>query len=303
MAKRRSVKHQEKPKKRRDKGNYILYYLIFSIIFIAISVTLSFTHFFKIESVQVSGNNKYLEEHLIASTGIVLGSSIFDLDRDGIAQTLKNEYVYIEDVQVKIQFPPSIVLDISQAKPIASIKNGERYVLMSGDGTILEEVDKDRASSLPIIMGLGEPTEEWGLEFSSNMEEILVEEDEEASSLLVLNTADKIPPSEQERIDMVTALYDAIDNTGFGRIDIIDTSNILNLIVVYDNRLIIQLGAAADLDYKLKFIMETAEYNNTNFSGIIDSTISKQLRVRKADVATIIDESYSIAQVEVETVT
>ncbi len=299
---------KKKQEAKKKKNSSIWYYFIFFGIFVAISATLSMTEFFKIERVLVSGNNKYPPENIIATADIEIGTSIFALDTQRVKNALKEEYVYIEDVEIKREFPPTIILDIKQAKPIAEIENGENYALVSAKGIVLEEVEEEN-HSLPLIVGIGSSEQVQTLSATPNQEADASSALNEMADSIVsaavptlpqLMPGDEIMPDDKIKMEMVENLGEALEVTGFGDLDTIDTGNDLNLIIVYDNRLIIELGSAVDLDYKLSFIMQTSEYNNPNFSGVIDATISKQLRVRKADVSELLGEDFTVLTTQVD---
>lgn len=52
---------------------------------------------------------------------------------------------------------------------------------------------------------------------------------------------------------MLKSLVDAVEETGFERITLVDFTDRLNMLLVYDNRVMIELGSQANLPYKLKF--------------------------------------------------
>lgn len=84
---------------------------------------------------------------------------------------------------------------------------------------------------------------------------------------------------------MLKFLTAAIEKTGFEGINLIDISDRLNLIAVYDNRIIMELGSEGNLEYKLRFASEViSEQLDENFEGTVDLSIHKQLRAKPTDI-------------------
>ena len=79
---------------------------------------------------------------------------------------------------------------------------------------------------------------------------------------------------------MLTYLVDALESTGFPDVTQVDLTDRLNMQIVYQDRLLIQLGSEADLEYKLQFVTYALENSvEEGFEGILDASIPKELHI------------------------
>ena len=145
MASGPSVKRQtsgappERPKRKKKKrrGSYALYYILFHFLIIAACVILSLTVFFKVEAIYVKGTDKYPKQEIVKESGIQLEENLFRIDYKTAKQKILAKFPYIEDVSLDMAFPPSVIINVTQAKPIAMLElsSGE-YVLIDHRGMV-----------------------------------------------------------------------------------------------------------------------------------------------------------------------
>ncbi|MEF9983105.1 MAG: FtsQ-type POTRA domain-containing protein [Oscillospiraceae bacterium] len=304
---------------RKRYVKYRLYYLIFFLVFAAISFYLATTKFFMIESVDVSGTNKYSKAEIIEFANIKIGTNLFKVDKKKIKKEMIEKYEYIEDVNVKVAFPPSIIFEIKQAEPFALVKDSDDYLLVSEKWRILERTAEPVTTRMPIVMGMSTSTKssvEAKAENDKNAQtaaaesEINSDEEEQLSvqksnfsidkSIGQAQPGEYLSKENNETLAMLTSLLEAFEKTDFKDVTKIDISDRLNMKIVYQDRLLINLGNVDNLEYKLNFIKKIKEFDEeSNFEGVVDatipgvsdSTIPKELRVREMDISQMISEN------------
>jgi len=138
QAENRAVSSRKKRRRKRHKSNRILYYILVLFILLVVGVALSLTVFFKITAISVKGVSKYPVSVVQQLTGISAGDNLFRVDL-GAAKEKIMELPYVEDVTLRRSYPPEIVVEVTQAQPVAALEeeNGG-YTLISADGRILE---------------------------------------------------------------------------------------------------------------------------------------------------------------------
>ncbi len=243
-------------RRRRRRGNMILYYLLLFLVIVSVGVTLSLTVFFGIETVTVTGTDKYTQQNLVQATGIALGDNLFRIDKQQIIENLLS-FPYIEEVQVSRGYPPGLLVQVTEARPMAAVKTGGDYLVLSGKGRILE-------------VGLQEPPD---------------------TALVVTGFAITGQPGEmaaeehQENLLMIRYLLQAVTQTGFTGIQELDLSDRLNMVVNYENRIRLELGSEGELDYKLNFARTIIEQElEPGFKGIVDVSNLGQAWTREINV-------------------
>jgi hypothetical protein len=85
-----------------------------------------------------------------------------------------------------------------------------------------------------------------------------VGEEESAEEKAIREKADEINKEKAERVQasltMITYLFDAIAESGFSDVTNVDVTDRLNMKIVYENRLLLELGTEADMPYKLELL-------------------------------------------------
>ncbi|MEG1152783.1 MAG: FtsQ-type POTRA domain-containing protein [Oscillospiraceae bacterium] len=304
---------------RKRYAKFRLYYMIFFLLFAAISFYLATTKFFLIEAVDVSGTNKYTKEEIIEFANIKIGTNLFKVDKKKIKKEMIEKYEYIEDVNVKVVFPPSIIFEIKQAEPFALVKDNDDYLLVSEKWRVLERTAEPVMTRMPIVMGMSTPKNPQAVTQTKNVEGTqmaMVKDDansddenqlngEKSNELIKKNTGQAMPgeylsKENNETLAMLTSLLEAFELTNFSGVTKIDISDRLNMKIVYQDRLLIHLGNIDNLEYKLNFIKKIKEFEEeSNFEGVVDatipgvsdSTIPKELRVREMDISAMISEN------------
>ncbi len=244
-------------RRRRHKSNPVLWYILFFLVLAGTVTTLSLTVLFPIEEITVTGCSQYPQQQLVETTGIQLGENLLRIPRAAIRERLL-ELPYVDEVAIRIDYPPTVYITITQATAVAALQQGTSYALLSAKGRLL-------------ATGLPEPPEELPLALGLQAEG--------------LGAGEYLPPEQQEALQMLTALSQAAQANGFEGLRLIDLSDRLNLTAVYENRVILEFGSEGALEYKLRFAREIMEsYLEPGFEGKLDLSVEKELRARPGDI-------------------
>lgn len=300
-------------KKKKINSGFGIYYIILAMIFTSIVLYLATTKYFIIEALDVSGTNKYTKEQIIDYANVKVGTNLFKIDKKEIEKKLIENFEYIEDIKIRISFPPKVIYEIKQAEPFALVKGETDYLLISEKGRILEKTATPVMTRMPVVMGMNAKTEDKTKVLESAADDALTQSSEESSKLESDNTENSqvtandeaenmdinaysaqeevetggyITTENNETFQMLINLLDVINTTNFTDITKIDISDRLNMKIVYQDRLLIELGSIDNLEYKLNFVKQINEFcDETCFEGVVDATIPKQLRVREMDIS------------------
>ena len=277
-------------RRRRRTGRQALHYLLILAVAAAIMAALSLTVFFKIETVEVTGLTKYAAEEVIQASGVQVGQNLFRVSEKKVNGLLTQQFPYIQEVTLKRSYPARLTLEVTQAQPLGAALTAAGYVLIGNNGRILEAGVDTVDPEVTIVTGmylsditegrvLGTVVEEGEILYPADMEPL--EERDEAGRL---KSRSQLEQEEQARrqqaaqeearsFQILTSLAQAISETSFGNITLVDFSDPLNMMVVYENRVIIELGSQVDLAYKLQFVQYVLEENlGEGFQGILDAS-------------------------------
>ncbi len=241
-------------RRKRHKSNRILYYILVLLILAIVGVTLSLTVFFKITAITVKGVNKYPVEAIQQLTGISVGDNLFRADLK-TAKAKIMELPYVEEVTLKRTYPPVIVVEVIQAKPVAALEEANGgYTLISADGRILERDAQLPAELLPII----------GAELQGNPGDYPAQAPKKA-------TVEELALAEEsaEIIRMTNYLLQALEESGLV-LQEVDFSDRYNILAKYSKDIVVEFGSESELARKMKLVREVIENQlEADFRGVL----------------------------------
>ena len=128
-----------RPKRRR--GRFSGLYKVLSVLLVAAAVAVACVVFFRVNSVEVSGNVRYTEEEIIEASGIWVGDNLIALSRSRVSAAICTRLPYVENVSVKKVLPDRVELRVSERVAAASVESSEGRWLISAQGKLLEKDD------------------------------------------------------------------------------------------------------------------------------------------------------------------
>ena len=124
---------------RRRRGRFSGLYKVLSVMLAAAAVVLACVVFFRVNSLEVSGNVRYTAEEIIEASGIKTGDNLIGLSRSRVSASICTKLPYVENVNVKKVLPDGVVLRVSERVAAASVESAEGRWLISAQGKLLEK--------------------------------------------------------------------------------------------------------------------------------------------------------------------
>ncbi len=206
--------------------------------------------FCRVKVIKMYGVTQYDTNEVIAQSGVAEGQNLLLVNAKSIESNLYSLYPYIERIKVRRLFPTTAEITITEATVRYSIEYNGGYVYVSQYGKLLDnKTDKDENS---ILLVGGEITDNDGyLKFNDEYQQSAYEE---------INTC------LNERGDEIS------------KVTRIDISDVYNIKLLYDGRILMNLGGISDLRYKLNFGLQIAMGSGISESeyGTLDLSLSKE---------------------------
>lgn len=219
------LKRQKANKKRsRRRGSFILYYVLAGIVAVAVVSVLSVTVLFNISEFEVVGETSYSSEQVIEACGIKEGDNLLRANIGAAEENILTKLVYIDSADISRRFPNKLIITVEPAKAVASFESRGKYYLLSPKGRLLE-TDSEPADA-PVVKGYTPP--------SDSVAGVQLEDDE------------------NKRIELTLKIIEVMKNCGLDASAYIDLTDTLNIIITYDDRIEMQLGASTQLEDKLE---------------------------------------------------
>lgn len=76
---------------------------------------------FRVETVAVSGNQRYTREEIVAASGIQLGDNLYSLNKIRIDQNIRRTLPYIGDLSINRALPSTIVITVTEWEAVARL--------------------------------------------------------------------------------------------------------------------------------------------------------------------------------------
>ena len=253
------TKNTNRRRRRRGAGRRRSFRAWVLLFILGVLLVLSLTVFFKIESVYIVGTDIYDPVELAEASGVMPGDNLFRIDKEEISANLVNKYPYIDSVEISRKLPPVVEIQINQSIPGGAVKEGDEYVLITKDGKVLERGIMYIAEDVPLVIGLDTTGWQPG-EYLGQWSRTAKPENETESQKNQREEADSQNKKKAEEVEKslttLSYLFEAIESSGFLNITNVDISDRLNIKIMYENRLLLDIGSEAYLSYKLELLNE-----------------------------------------------
>ena len=261
----RSIKRRKKERKRKIRRVVLTVGAV--LCSVVLCVLLLFLLVFKIETVTVKGDTKYLDEMIIDAGGIITGEPLYFAKIKEAEEKIPVELPYIKSVEIEREFPDRIIITVKATEDAAAFNTSGGYIVIDASGKVLNECASIVSENIPVIKSLTINTAELGgtVSFNEDIIEPSTNEDGEV---------EEIP---EEEIDKhrkaLVAVLGAVKEAELKRIGEINLKDTGNIKLVYDNRITLLLGDVKDADLKLKraqIALRSEDEKNPHAKGTLD---------------------------------
>ena len=140
--------------RRRSKGRFAFLYKLLAFVVICTAIALALTLFFRIRTINVSGNSRYDRDTIIQAAQVKEGDNLFLLNKYDAAARIRKALPYVETVQFRRTLPDTLSIVVTECtSPAAVIQDGQAYLLCD-KGIIVDQVSPAAAKKLPQVQGL-----------------------------------------------------------------------------------------------------------------------------------------------------
>lgn len=279
--------------RRKKRGRKILATTAFLLTVAAVATVICLAMFFNIAQLSVAGLLEYTPEEILAVTGIELGQNIFAIDDKAVAQAIYSSFPYVESVKIVRLLPEAVELVVTETKPeLVMVNNAESYTIIGQNGRILRHREGVTTEGLPIFIGADFTTLPEGQTIS--------QQELEVASAAAAKDETKEPYCDallRALGSLTTARYllGATAETAFEKVSYYDVKDDLSVVLLYDNRVLVELGSELELIYKMKFGKTVLEELGDSFLGTVDlSTAGSNQRsyAREQDIKPLMNPIY-----------
>lgn len=224
--KRSRGRPQPKPKKHLPKKLRVFLTVFGFFCALLITAFVGIFLVFKVDNVELTGDQLYSKEDIMKACDYSFGDNLFFLSTTDKEQQLPIKLPYIGSASITRKIPGTITISLTAAVPAGQFQNGEEYILVDDTGKVLDKLTQLREGVMQVV-GAESGEQNYGKPVN------LTEADKEAAYKQIMEQL-----KTDEAILEITRL---------------DLTDVHNISMIYQNRITMNLGGAADIAYKIQF--------------------------------------------------
>ena len=267
-------RHSRSRTRRRNRGRFGPLFKLLCVVAVAVALTVGATVFFRVETVTVTGNQRYTQEEVIAASGIRAGDNLYALNKVRVSRNIRSSLPYIEKLSINRSLPNAILITVTEWEAVARIAVPDQDQI-----TAAQQAAAGDSSQLPALEAAREP---WLI---SKNGKLLEPAPADSDVLLVTGLTPiapqagsflEVPESETVRLEALTGLLQALEEAEFQASSIrLETTR---LTMRYLDRFDVKMGLGDDFTYDLRLTLavqaQMEEQQGSQVAGSIDLTQS-----------------------------
>ena len=230
---------------RRGRRFGVLYKLL-TLVVVCAAAVLALTLFFKVESVEVTGNSRYSAQEIQDACGVQLGDNLYLLSKPDMVQRLHQQLPYIDEVRITRSLPNTLCVQVTEFTTVYAVEQEGTVWLLTSGGKIVETAAE--RGDVPLIDGceLLAPSLSGDVSFALELQN-----------------------RQESLFALLTALESAELTEGVRAIHLGDPTV---LTMDYTERFSVEMPYSADYPRLLRYLTLVIEELETNLTGVIDLT-------------------------------
>lgn len=230
---------------------------LLTIFAVVIAFVMGLSIFFKIDTVTVTGAQKYSAWTVSQASDLEKGDSLLFFGRAGAAGKIMRKLPYIKSVRFRIDLPGTVNIIVEESPAAYSIAdtNGDSWLITSA-GRVVEQGEDPNATK---IVGVTLSTPQVG--------EMAVAAEPKQDGVVTSTGAD--------RLQVALAICVQLEaNEILGAMASVDVSKLQSIELWYGQQYLVKLGNTERLDYKIAMTKAAIGQMSSYQTGILDASLS-----------------------------
>ncbi len=125
------------------------------IVAVVLAITFGMSIFFKVDTITVSGNEKYSAWTVKEASGIQVGDNLLSFGKAKAGGQITAKLPYVESVRIGIKLPDTVNIEIKELDVAYAIRdNSKLWWLMTSEGRVVDQVDSATAGEYTQVLGV-----------------------------------------------------------------------------------------------------------------------------------------------------
>ena len=250
MRAREQARAQNGEKHQQKRGGRKIILIVLLLGLVVTFVALSFTVFFKIDTIEVSGDSRYSSEQIINASGVLIGDNLLVLDSGEISSRVSAVLPYVRRVKLNRAFPSKLVLEVVPAEVERVYLCETAYAWCDSDDKVLELNSRPQENATVIKL----------------------------EGVTAGAAGEYVTFADPSIMALINVLYETLDSNGLaGTMTVIDLTDLNNISMIYQNRIMVELGSQSSLAYKMQAAaLALLEEDNSRMGTLKLSTLNEE---------------------------
>ena len=138
-------------KRKRRRGSFGFLYKVLSMLVICGCLVAAL--FFRVNTIVVTGQERYTQDQIVEASGVGVGDNLFLLNKYAVAGNIRTALPYVDEIRINRKLPDTLLIEIKECgTPMAVVQDGFAW-LVSPSGRIVEQLDTTQAEGYAVISG------------------------------------------------------------------------------------------------------------------------------------------------------
>ena len=238
----------KKKRKRKVKKGFLAIIIALSVLLVAAAslwAVITFVpniNILTVKSVLISGDKVYPDDVIVSKSGIKIGITVFKYNFNKIKKNIQKDLPYVKTADINFSIDGTVNINITSTKVAYSLKAGDVYHRFDEDLKLLE---KSATTSDGIVL--------FGFNLSDKMQ---------------VGDYIEIEKSDSEQIQTMLEIVRLLNMNSID-IGVIDVADLNNIMLIYDERYVVELGDMNYIEDKIKLLSTMVKDLHENETGKI----------------------------------
>ena len=238
-------------RRKKNKRKKLIFRISLCAIFLLAGIIFALTMFFNISEIAVTGDKVYSANDVTEKSGVNVGDNLIFISKKKINERITTELPYVGSVKVKRHLPTRLELIVTKTDAVYAVVENGYYTLVDETGKVLEK-DLEYIGENIILLNIGEITS--------------------------AEIGRKICGTSDMYLEKLVSIRTAYKECGIDGITAIDLSDIYDIKLTYQGRIILELGETDEENiYKKlalgKAAIDTQNEENEFYRGTINLSV------------------------------
>lgn len=217
-----------------------------SFLLVCLAIVFALGVFFRVQNIEVVGEESYTEEQIIEASGIDQGDNLFFINRFTASSHIFTQLPFVESASIERKLPNRIVITVEESAAMAYVDWEGQYWMMTAGAKML---------------GSGTLEEITGLIHVLN----LTPQSPSAGERMVVSAEDEL------KLTYLQNLLQAMEGLGMEKdVSEINMQNAANPTFEYQSRFTVKMGPNENTDYKLRMLLSAVAQMDEYMMGTVD---------------------------------